>query len=135
MRGGIWASIPPHRESSLFPWSFEHQFSSSSRILSETVGKWVLLMWGVRTLWGAIIIDKTTKLKIWILMWPTFAWLQQQQNGTMCYFFWNQRKKNWFVYTRLHLPTLVFSRLHSSSDWSTLAYTRPVTRLHLSTLV
>ena len=25
-------------------WSFEHQFNSTSRMLSETIGKWFLLM-------------------------------------------------------------------------------------------
>ena len=54
-------------------WSFEHQFNSSSRTLSETLGQWVLLMWGVGTLWGAVITDKTTKLKSCIPMWPTVA--------------------------------------------------------------
>ena len=34
-----------------FDWSFEYQFHSSSRRLSETmIGKWVLLMLAVRTL-------------------------------------------------------------------------------------
>ena len=49
-------------------------------------------MWGVGTLWGAVITDKTANLKIRIPMWPTFALLQQQQNRIMCHFFWNQRK-------------------------------------------
>ena len=53
--------------------SFEHQFNSSSRTLSEAVDKWVLLMWGVITLRGAIITDKTTELKICIPMWPAVA--------------------------------------------------------------
>ena len=46
----------------------------------------------VGTLSGAVITDKTTKLKIRISMWPTNALLQQQQNETICHFFWNQRK-------------------------------------------
>ena len=25
-------------------------------------------------------------------MWPTVAKLQQQENGAMCHFFWNQSK-------------------------------------------
>ena len=41
--------------------------------LSETIGKRVLLMWGVETLLGAVITGKTTKLKIRIPMWPTVA--------------------------------------------------------------
>ena len=46
-------------------------------------------MRGVRTLWGAIITDKTTKLKICIARWSTVAKLEQQQNGATCHFFWN----------------------------------------------
>ena len=41
----------------LLHYSFKHQFNSSSRTLSETIGKYVLLMWRVRRLWGAIITD------------------------------------------------------------------------------
>ena len=41
----------------------------------------------------------------------------------------------WFVYTRLHLSTLVYIRLDSSSDSSTLVYIRLVTRLHSSTFI
>ena len=112
--GGIWAST--HSQGGapfIIDWSFEHQFNSSSSTLSETIGKLVLLMWGVGTFWGAAITDKTTKLKIRIPIWPTVAQLQQQ-NGTMCHFFWNQKKKclirlhsSAFIYTRLHLSTLV----------------------------
>ena len=69
-----WASIPTQGRPPFFlDWSFEHQFNSSSRTLSETIGKWILLMGGVGTLSGAIITDKTTKLKMHILMWPTDA--------------------------------------------------------------
>ena len=49
-------------------WSFEHQFISSSRTLSETIGQWDLLMWGVGALSGAVITGKTTKLKIRVPM-------------------------------------------------------------------
>ena len=106
---GSWASTPnAGRPSFFFDWSFEHQFNSTSRTLSKTIGKWVLLMWGVRTLRGAVITNKATKLKFRLPVWPTFALLQQQQNRTMCHFFWNQRKFFfWFVYTPLHLSTLV----------------------------
>ena len=132
-----------------FNWSFEHQFNSSSRTLSETIGKLVLLRWKVRILWEAIITDKTANLKI--LIWPTFAY-QQQQNETICHFFWNKRKKfdlSTFVYICLHLSNysstlvywLVYIRLHSSSDsLHSFAFTYiclwlVYIRLHLSALV
>ena len=41
-----------------------------SRTLSETIDKFVLLMWGVRTIRGTIIADETTKSKICIPVWP-----------------------------------------------------------------
>ena len=44
--------------------------------------------------------------------------MQQQQNGTMCHFSWNQIKIFSFLYSRLVTP------LHSSSDSSTFVYTR-----------
>ena len=122
-----WASNSTQgRSPSFLTWSFEHQFNSSSRTLRETIGKWILLMWGAGTLPGAVITDKTTKMKIHIPMWSTVAQLWQQQNGSMCHFFWNQRL--WLVYTllvtRLHSSTFVYIR----RDSSTFVYTR----LHLS---
>ena len=33
-------------------------------------------MWGVGTLWGAVITDKTATLKILTPVWPTVAQLQ-----------------------------------------------------------
>ena len=87
----------------------------------------------MRKLWWALMTNQTIELKICITMWPTAAWLQQQDSST-------------FVYT--HLVTcldsssliyiclwLVYIPLHSSSDPSTLVYIRLVTRLHLSTFV
>ena len=74
MRGGSWASTPTQEDLPiLLDWSIEHQFNSSLHTLSETLGKWVLLMWGVGRLWGTVITDKTTKLKSRIPMWPTVA--------------------------------------------------------------
>ena len=71
---GSWASIPTQEGPPFFfYWSFEHQFDSSLRTLSEIIGKWVLLMWGVGILWGAVITGETTKWKIRIPMWPTVA--------------------------------------------------------------
>ena len=72
--GGV--GVPPSHEGGppfFLDFSFEHQLSSSLPTLGEVIDKWVLLMWGVRTLWGAIITDKITKLKICIPMWPTVA--------------------------------------------------------------
>ena len=124
-----WASTPTQgRPPFFFGWSFEHQLNSSSRTLSETIGKWIFLMWGVGTLSGAVITDNTTKLKISIPMWPTVPLLQKQQNGTMCHFFWNKEKY-------FDSSTLVYIYLHSSSDSSTLVYTCLVTRLHSCTFV
>ena len=129
---GSWASSPTQRAGGApfcLDLSFEHQFNSSSRTLNETISKWVLLMWGVETLWGAIIIDKTTKLKIRMPMWLSmqFAWLRLACNNNkmgLC----NQRKILWFLYIRLH----------SSSDSSTLVYIRLtfvyMTHLHSSRL-
>ena len=51
----------------------KHQFNSSSPKLSDTIGKQVLLVREVATLSGAIMTDKTTKLKIYIPIWPTLA--------------------------------------------------------------
>ena len=42
-------------------------------MLSETIGKWVLLMRGLETQWGTVTTDKTTELEIHIPMWPTVA--------------------------------------------------------------
>ena len=123
-------------------WCFEHQFSSSSRTLSKEIDKWVLLMWGVRKLWWAIITNNTIKLKFCIPMWPA-AWLQQHDSSIFVYT---------HIVTRLNLSTLiyillvtrlfsstfvciylwlVYIRLLSSSDSSTLV----CTRLHLFTFV
>ena len=73
-------------------------------------------------LWWAIITNKTIELKICIPMWPTVAWLQQQDSSTFVY--------NHLV-TRLNSSTLVYIRLwlayirlHSSRDSSTLVYIR-----------
>ena len=54
-------------------WSFEHRFNLTSRMLSETIGKWVLLMWKVGTLQRAVITENITKLKTRIPMWLTVA--------------------------------------------------------------
>ena len=118
-----------------FNWSFEHQFNSSSRTLSETIGKWVLLRWKVRILREAIITDKTANLKI--LIWPTFAY-QQQQNETTSHFFWNKRKNLICLHSSTFVHTCLIIRLHSSIDSSTFVYTRlvtPYTRLHSPTFV
>ena len=49
--------------------------------------------------------------------------LQQQENGAMSLFFWNQGKNIWFVNIGLHLSTLVkwhvYTPPNSSSDLST----------------
>ena len=86
--------------------------------LSKEIGKWVLLMWGLRTLWWAIITDETIKLKICIPLWPTVALLQQQKNGIMCHFFWNQSKN-------FDPSTLVHNSSTFVCDSSTFAYTGP----------
>ena len=134
---GSWASIPTQGGPPFFfDWSFEHQFDSSLRTLSETIGKWVLLMWGVGTLWGAVITDKTTKLKILIPMWPTVAtkwdhaqlFLESQKNCLI------RLHYSTFAYT--HLVTNLYSST-PSNDSSTLVYIRlhsSVTHLHSSTL-
>ena len=45
MRGGSWASTLTQEDLPiLLDWSIEHQFNSSLHTLSETLGKWVLLM-------------------------------------------------------------------------------------------
>ena len=134
---GSWASTPTQRAGGApfcLDLSFEHQFNSSSRTLNETISKWVLLMWGVETLWGAIIIDKTTKLKIRMPMWLSmqFAWhatitkwdsVIKEKFYDSCTFDYTH------LVTHLHSSTFV---LHSST-W--LIYTRLVfVRLHLSTL-
>ena len=115
---GDWA-FSPHvgRPPFFLDCSFEHQFNSSSRTLSDAIGKWVLLMWEVLLMWN---------------MWPTVALLQQQQNGITCHFFW-YLKINFLI--RLHSsticlyssndsPTFVCTQLHLPSDSSTLAYIR-----------
>ena len=61
--------------------SFEYQFNLTSRTLSETVGKWVLLMWRVRTLWEAYyccIIATETKWDHVPLLW------ESKKNGLIC---------------------------------------------------
>ena len=119
----------PHAEGPPFflDWSFEHQFNSTSRTLSETIGKWVLLKWGVRTLWGAVIRDKTTKSKIRIPMWSSVAQLQEQKMGPYL-----ESRKNLLI--RPHVYTHLVTRQHSS----TFVYMRlwlVYIRLHSSTLV
>ena len=113
--------------------SFEHQFNSILRTLNETIGEWVLLMWGVGTLWRAIVTDKTTKLKIHIPML-----LHNCNNNKIepCVFFLesttafltrlhSSSDSSTFVCTRLlsytfvcDLPTFIYTHLHSSSDSS-----------------
>ena len=82
-----------------------------SRTLSETIDKWVLLMWGVRTIWGAIIADETTKLKICIPMWPML--LHNWSKDIM-------RPRVTFLKIFFDASALVYICLHSSSDSSTL---------------
>ena len=124
--GVSWASTPMQGRPPFFlDWSFEHQFNSSSRTLSETIGRWILLMSGVGTLWGAVITDKAKKMKIRILMWPTAVSLFLKLRKS----FLIRLHSSTFVYTRLvtrlHLSTFVcdssafvYTRLHSSSDSS-----------------
>ena len=117
MLGKLGASIPMQRWKSPSPFSMTGLLNINS--IEFTYVRWnnrhmVLLLWA---LWGAVITDKTTKIKIRILMWPTVAWLQQQQNWTMCHFF---RIKQKF----LDPSTLVYICLQSSSDSPTLVYTR-----------
>ena len=116
---GSWVSTPTQEGRPFFlDWSFEPQFNSSSHTLSEAIGKWVLQMWGVRTLWGATIADKITKLKIHI---PNVA-----------YCFSITITKKWdHVSLFLESKNNFLIRLHSS----TFVYTRLVTRLHSSTFV
>ena len=49
----------------------KQRIEKKSHTLSEQIGKWVLLMWGVRTLGWATITGNTIKLKNCIPMWPT----------------------------------------------------------------
>ena len=110
----------PHEEEPAFflDWSFEHQFNSSSRTWSETIGKWVLLMEGVITFWGAVITDITTKLKICMSHVSLFL---ESKKIIMIRLHWST-----FLYTCLVTP------LHLSTfvcDSSTLVWTRRLTRL------
>ena len=119
----------PRRGTSHFDWSFEHQFNSSSRTLSEEIGQWVLLMWGVRTLWWAITTDKTIKLKICI---PDVAYCSIIATTRR----WNHVSRFSGIKVKLfYSSTFVYICLHSSSDWSTLVHIRLVTRLHSSTFI
>ena len=71
---GSWASIPHAGESPIFlDWTFEHQFNSSSRILSEETGKLVMPMGGLKMLWWALITDDTIKFKLCTPMSHTVA--------------------------------------------------------------
>ena len=98
-------------------WSFEHQLNSRSHTSSETIGKWVLLMWGVGTLSGAVI---TVKLQNWKFEYWCGLLLHKCNNKMGQCVTFSGIKENFF-----HSSTLV--------KW--LAYTRLVTRLHLSTFV
>ena len=85
----------------LFPSFFLLSINSSSCTLSETIGKWVLLMWAVRILWGGIITDKTPKMKICIPLWPSVVNCNIKEMVPCVTF--SAKKNFWFVYTRLHL--------------------------------
>ena len=122
---GSWASTPTQGG-----LPFQHQFNSSSLPLIETIGKWVLLMWRMGTLWGAVITNKTTKLKIRIpiSLCMQFTWLWLHATTT----------KYDHLSLRLESNKSFLIRLHSSSDTSTLVHIRlhlSVIRLHSSTLV
>ena len=66
LSGVSWACTPTRGRPPFFlEWSFEDQF--------RVYVRWILLMGRVGTLSGAVITDKTTKLKIRISMWPTDA--------------------------------------------------------------
>ena len=131
----------PLRRGPLFflDWSFEHQFNST---LSETIGKWVLLMWGVGTLWGAVITDKITKLKV------------AYQCGLLLHNYSSNKMGPWVTFSGIKeklfdssTPLLIClksssdssrlacTRLQLSSGSSTLLYTHLVTRLHSYTFV
>ena len=93
-------------------YSFQHQLNSSSRTLSEAIGKWVLLMRGVRTLWGATITDKSTK----------FAYIC----GLLLHNCNNNEMR----------PRVIFSGIKEKFfDLSTLIQLFDCTRLHLVALV
>ena len=108
--GGIWASAI--QRGLPFSWSFEYQFSSSSRTFSKTIGKWVSLMWVV----GAVITDKTTKLKNRILAYRCGLLLHNCNNSKMgpCVTISGIKEKIF------DSSTLVYISLDSSSDSSTL---------------
>ena len=126
------AGVPPV----FLDWSFEHQFNSSSRTLSETIGKLVLLKWAVGILSGAVIPDKTN----WKFLYWCGLLLHNCNKNKMDHvpLFLESKK----ILIHLHLPTfvyirlwLVYTHLYSSSGSSTLVYTRLVTHLHSSTFV
>ena len=104
---------PPHHAGGppiFVDWSFEHQFNLSSRIKS------VLLMWEARTLWWAIITDKTKN------------WKFANRCGLLLHNCNNNNNK-----MGLCVP---FSGIKVKNfDLSTLVYIRLVARLNSSTLV
>ena len=147
--GGNWASTPTQDDLPfLLDWSFEHQFNSSLHTLSET-GKWVLLMWGV----GHCEEQKShIKLQNWKVAYRCGLLLHNCNSNKMGPFvtFSGIKEKffdlSTFVYICLQSSSdscrlvyfVLVTRLHSSSDSSTIVYIRlwlVYIRLHLSTLV
>ena len=127
-----WTSTPAQGRSSFFlNWSFEHPLNSSSRVLDETIGKWILLMWGVGKLSGAVITDKITKLKI---AYRCSLLLHNCNNNKMrpCVTFSGIKKK---LLIRLRSSTFVYTRLVTRLHSPVLVWWLIYTRLHLSTFV
>ena len=88
-----------YRRTSLF-WASIQDWSS--RTLTETIDKWVLLIWVVRTLWEVIITDKTTNLKICIPMCPAVAYCNNNKMEPCVTFSGTKEKKS----IRLHSSIL-----------------------------
>ena len=120
------------------PFQFEFTYIKWSN-------SWVLLMWGVRTLWGAMITDKNYKIENLhtdVAYWCLIATAKWDHVSLFL-----ESKKNFFdsstlVYICLNSSsdssTLVYTRLHLSSESSALIYIRlnsSVTRPHSSTLL
>ena len=126
------ASTPTQGSSPFFlDWLFDDQFNSSSRTLSETIGKLIWLMWGAGKLSEAVFTDNTTKFAYWCGLL-----LHNYHNNKMrpCVTF-SGMKGNFLI--RLHSSTFVFARLVTRLHSSTLVYIRlhsSVTSLHSSTL-